>query len=227
MVSTVEQGVTPDIVTKSQFAALIRVSPGRVSQYISGKKLTGEALVGEGRLARIRVQPALAQLRTRLDIDQRLSANGISTRLDLPAGPAPTMFEVPPAPLPDPQFQSAADRIEDQIKNERLESLRRQNRKLAEDESSRSGRYVIADQVKQETGRVLAQQMAWIEGIISELAAAVCSQFSLSNRDVVHCLRTSFRDARERGSATFQAQAEAMPQLIEDEVTDDDVLLAD
>jgi hypothetical protein len=212
----------PEVLSKSEFASLIGVSPGRVSQYISGKKLSGEALAGEGRSQRIRVRAALAQLKVRLDIDQRLSANGINTNLDRPASAsAATMFEGA-TPGDPPQFQSAADRIEDQIKTERLESLRRQNRKLAEEEAARAGRYVIASDAEQQLGRALALQMNWFEGALGELAAAVCSQFSLSNRDVVHCLRSALRDARERATASLQAKAEAMPKLVEDETLDDD-----
>jgi thioredoxin-like negative regulator of GroEL len=223
-------GGTPDIISKTEFAALTRVTPPRVTQWISAGKLTGDALVGEGRSARIRVQPALEQLKKRLNIDQRLSGNGIETRLNLPAADAATsLFETQPQPPRDPQPQSAADRIEDQIKAGRLESLRRQNRKLAEDEAVRAGRYVLADGVAQQMGRALSQHMAWMDGIMSELATAVAAQFSLPNRDIVHCLRTAFREARERGSADFQTVAEALPSMIEDNIADDtdDALLAD
>lgn len=223
--------MTPEVLSKGEFAKLISVSAGRVSQYISEKKLTGEALVGEGRGQRIRVQQALAQLKVRLDIDQRLSANGINTNLDHGGrDKPPPSFEAPVSdPLREPLFQAPTDRVEEQIKAERLESLRRQNRKLAEEEAARAGRYVIASDAEQQLGRALALQMSWFEGVLGELAAAVCSQFSLSNRDVVHCLRTSLREARERSSAAMQAQAEAMPKLVEDEALDDDdeAMLAD
>ena len=216
--------MTPEVLPKGQFAKLIGVSPGRVSQYIRENKLTGAALVGEGHGQQINVRVAAAQLNVRLDIDQRLSANGINTNLDRALG------EVPPLPLEassaegsaDPLFPPQVDRIEDHIKRERLEALRRQARRELQEEAASQGRYVLADDAKQQLGRALALQMSWFEGVLGELAAAVCSQFSLSNRDVVHCLRTSLREARERSSASMQAQAEAMPKLIEDAALDDD-----
>ena len=43
----------PEIVSKSEFARLSNVSAARVSQWISEKKIYGEAIVGEGRDAKI------------------------------------------------------------------------------------------------------------------------------------------------------------------------------
>lgn len=70
-----------DVMPKGQFATLCGVSAGRVSQWISEGKIGGDALVGEGRTARIRVSVAQEQLQRRLDVGQRLG-NGIGTRLD-------------------------------------------------------------------------------------------------------------------------------------------------
>src|SRR6202044_1433319 len=49
------------------------VSAARVSQWLSDGKLTGEAIVGHGLRARIRVDVARAQLKRRLDVNQRAS----------------------------------------------------------------------------------------------------------------------------------------------------------
>jgi hypothetical protein len=68
----------PKIVRKSVFASMCGVTPARVSQWLSEGKLTGEALVGEGRSAKINVAIALGQLRARLDVSQRF---GIGTFL--------------------------------------------------------------------------------------------------------------------------------------------------
>jgi hypothetical protein len=74
-------------VTKSEFAAAINVSVGRVSQYITEGKLSGDALVGDSRRAqRIRVDVAVAQLRVTLDQSQMLG-NGKKTRLEIETAP--------------------------------------------------------------------------------------------------------------------------------------------
>jgi hypothetical protein len=74
--------------SKSEFAEYLGVSPGRVAQYVTDEKLSGDALVGESRRAqRIRVDVAIAQLRVRLDPSQMLG-NGKKTRLEIDAAPA-------------------------------------------------------------------------------------------------------------------------------------------
>lgn len=69
-----------ETVSKAEFAELIGVSPGRVSQHIAAGKISGDALVGSGRSSRIRYEIAVAQLRERLDASQ-MTGNGRQTRL--------------------------------------------------------------------------------------------------------------------------------------------------
>ncbi len=63
-------------VTKAEFASLVGVSRGRVSQWLRAGKIDGAAIVGEGRDARIDAELAKRQLDARLDLGQRLGANG-------------------------------------------------------------------------------------------------------------------------------------------------------
>jgi hypothetical protein len=93
------------ILTKAGFAAQLGVSRSRISQWISAKQIYGDALVGEGRTARIRVVTACAQLKKTLDISQRL-ANGRAKLND-------------PGTAADATSTSDVT-IEDQIKAERL-----------------------------------------------------------------------------------------------------------
>jgi hypothetical protein len=72
------------VVTKSDFALLTKVTRSRVSQWIREKKIGPEAIVGEGRGAKINVRIALEQLRVRLDPNQRFGLNGLSTKLSDP-----------------------------------------------------------------------------------------------------------------------------------------------
>ena len=51
------------VVSKSSFAELIGVSPARLSQYLAEGRISGEAIVGAGHRARIRVNVAQAQLK--------------------------------------------------------------------------------------------------------------------------------------------------------------------
>jgi hypothetical protein len=72
------------IISKSEFARACNITPGRVSQYIKAHQLTPPALVGEGRAQKVDLELGRAQLKARLDIDQRYSMNGLNTRLDDP-----------------------------------------------------------------------------------------------------------------------------------------------
>jgi phage terminase Nu1 subunit (DNA packaging protein) len=60
---------------KGEFAKLHGVSPGRVSQWLSDGVISGAAIVGAGRSARIVVDIANEQLRERLDQTRRLAFN--------------------------------------------------------------------------------------------------------------------------------------------------------
>lgn len=78
----------PHVLSKSAFARLRKVTPARVSQWLSEGKIGPEALAGEGRAAKIRVAVADAQLRQRLDLGQ-LAGNGRRTALSLAGDSAP------------------------------------------------------------------------------------------------------------------------------------------
>lgn len=62
-----------EAVRKSTYAKLRGVSAGRVSQWLADGMISGEAIVGVGRSARIVVSLADAQLRERLDHPRRLA----------------------------------------------------------------------------------------------------------------------------------------------------------
>jgi hypothetical protein len=71
------------IMMKSEFAKRCNLSKGRISQYIRAGQLTAPALVGEGRDQKVDLELGRAQLKLRLDTDQRF-LNGLNTRLDDP-----------------------------------------------------------------------------------------------------------------------------------------------
>jgi hypothetical protein len=72
------------ILSKSAFARAVNVTPGRVTQWLRAKQVSGRAVIGEGRSAKINLELAREQLKLRLDTDQRY-INGLDTRLDDPA----------------------------------------------------------------------------------------------------------------------------------------------
>ncbi|HWK96221.1 MAG TPA: hypothetical protein VNR39_12445 [Pseudolabrys sp.] len=201
----------PDVVTKSRFAQLTKVTPGRVSQWISERKLTGEALVGQGRSAQIRVPVALRQLRLRLDVDQRL-ANGIETRLD--GAPVSAGNGVEDGPT------SEADRLEEQIKRARLAALERQNRKLAEDEALRAGRFVLTDDVETRLGRIMADLFQRFDVVIADLAEDLAPVAGIPKRALMQRMGGVYRNWRTRTAQELRKHAASLPRLTEVELSE-------
>jgi len=208
-----------DVVTKSAFASLVGVSPGRVSQFLSEKKISGDALVGEGRRARIRVSVACQQLKRNLDISQRFG-NGITTRLDQPS-PVSEIgadFATPPAAVAASPKPPAADPIEEQLKREKLEQLQRLNRKAAREEAEKVGKLTDSDLARQQMGRIATQIVTIFEGSAAEIANTIAATFNLPPRDVVHLLRGEFRKVRASAAKALRRGIDDVPSVVELEV---------
>jgi hypothetical protein len=175
-------------ISKTAFAEAVRVTPARVSQWLAEKKIFGDAIVGEGRSARIRASLAVQQLQSNLNFDRRICANS-SAKLD-------GIFPFSPIHTRDP--------IEEQIKRERLETARRTNRKMAGEEAARNGRYVLSEDARRSTGKAIVQVISSTEGWCSELASAIAAKFSIPQRDVLHLVRAEFRNFRAGLGPSFQ-----------------------
>jgi len=210
----VDAAITGEVVSKGQFAALRNVSPGRVSQWISEGKIKPDALVGDGRNAKINVAMATQQLRDSLDVGQ-LTGNGVGTRLDLPLPVQPV-----PAPAKEPAPSPAGDPIADAIKQERLDQLRRANRREAEEEAARSGKYTDAAEAARQMGVIATKMMAVMEGSLAELATAVSARFEISQRDVLHLLRSEVRKVRATAAKTFRDMATDLSPVVNSELPD-------
>jgi DNA-binding transcriptional regulator YdaS (Cro superfamily) len=207
-----------EVVSKSRFAEIIGVSPGRVSQYISEGKISRSALVGEGQRAKINVEVAKADLRRTLDIAQRLG-NGISTRIDAavrpdeaaakPAGEAGASA----APLPEPPRG-----IDQELKLEKLQQIRRANRNAAIADAQSRGELITTVDAKAEMTKVAQAMMQEFEGEITDFATAIAARFSLPQRDVIHLLRQRHREFRAERSSALERAAAAMPETVETQV---------
>jgi hypothetical protein len=199
--------------TKGEFATAIGVSAARVSQMISEGKISGPALVGEGRAQRIDVELAKSQIRARRDVGQALG-NGLDTRLDpLPlSSPSQGGAAAPAPPAPDP--------ITDELKAERLISMRLRNTQARREEAIEAGRYVRADQAAASTSRAALTVLNTFEGALADTAQALAAKFNLPARDVLHELRAQFRSARGRAADALRQAAAGLPGLVDDEVAD-------
>lgn len=187
--------------SKLEFALMIGVSPGRVSQYISEGKIGPEDLVGTGQRARIKVNQAKEKLKLRLDPGQRLG-NGLGTNLSTPKPDAPA---------------SESDELDRKIKQAKLETSEAQLRKLKEDENYRKGMYVLATDASAEAGRLAANLLQHFESGIVEMAIETAALHKLPQRDEIHRARTRFRELRVKISATLANDAAGISPLADEE----------
>lgn len=211
------------IVRKSAFAAMRGVSPGRVTQWITAGHIGPDALVGEGREARIRVDVATAQLRERLDPNQRFGLNGLPTRLDEDPQPAPAIVvpqASPPQAAPDPPPPSNS--VEERIKREKLRQAELTTRRAEESDRLARGVYILARDAREETTRVAAKMFEAFDGALVDFAAALSAKYEIPARDITHLLRKEMRRVRERMSADFAARAAGEPETLDDLETYDE-----
>src|ERR1019366_8857667 len=134
-----------DILSKGNFAALVHVSPSRVSQWLRQQKIFGNALVGDGRFARIRVSVAIDQLKQNLDITQRLGAN------------ARARFDDRGSTSEDNSDAVSPGTIENDIKVQRLQQLELANSMAREIKAARAGRYVLSEDATRQMGSIASR----------------------------------------------------------------------
>ncbi|MCF1453415.1 hypothetical protein [Agrobacterium vitis] len=191
---------------------MIGVSPGRVSQYLTEGKISPAALDGVGRNAKINVERAKADLRLTLDVSQRLG-NGIDTRLDA-AGQVEATTNSASANYQTPQPLQVGG-IDYEIKQQKLNDLKRRNRNAAIADAEGKGQLMQTDEARAEMARVASSMLLVFEGGLVDLAAAVASEFQVPHRDVVHLMRKEFRKIRENAAKQMSKQVQSMQETIE------------
>lgn len=203
--------MTPIVVTKGEFAKLRGVSAGRVSQWIAEEKITGAALVGEGRYAQIDVRIATEQLRGRLDVGQRLG-NGLATNLDLPEpnDSEPPLFA--PARSSGPRPSRAP--VDESIRAAKLEEIQRRNRQAAREELAERGVYTPTADARAAMSGLAGAMLTTFEGALADFADTLAAKFSLPHRDVLHALRIEFRQVRAKAAESARRKAAGLEPVI-------------
>jgi len=201
-------------VTKGEFAALIGVSPGRVSQYLAEGKITAASLHGHGRNARIIVERAKADLRMGLDISQRMG-NGLDTRLDEDAasrlGPLGSYRGYSEAEGSQPKPKE----LDLEIKQQKLAQLQRINRNAAIEDMKAAGTLTETETCRAAMAKLVTELILIYEGGMPDIANAFAEEFKIPQRDVLHLLRREFRKLRENAAAKAKSKAESLPETIE------------
>lgn len=219
------------LVTKSEFAALIGVTPGRISQYIRDGIVGSDALEGEGRSAKVRLAVATAQIKARRDVSQALG-NGAATRVHMDRAPAadllPPMADTPPAPAatdgPEkPQHDlPRTDPVADQIQKEKLAQARMATDKMRREEAAQNGRYMLSAEARAVATKAAAEIMTSVMAGLSDVANALAARFELPVRDVKHELQAAFRTVREEAAERHRENAAAIEALVSDEAAAED-----
>lgn len=194
------------VVSKGEFAALINVSPGRISQYLAEGKISQAALVGSGRAAKINVERARQDLRLTLDVSQRLG-NGIDTRLD---DGRPPSFGFPSGNTPG--APPLAGGIDHEIKQQKLDDLRRRNRNAAIEDAKAQGRLMETDAARAEMARIASAMLQVFEGALPDLATGLAAQFKLPQRDLLHFLRKQMKQVRANAANQMRVMAVTIPE---------------
>ena len=178
-------------VSKSEFATVMGVTRQRVSQWLAARQIDGDALVGEGRTARINVEIAKEQLSERLSISQHLGANGKAL------------------------LNGGASPIDASIKSERLRQLVLSNDRASADAALRAGVYVMADDVRQQFGAVASRLMTSFESAFLPMANAVVAAKAQTPNEVLRAMRAAWLEARAQAAKAQGEEALAIPPLVE------------
>lgn len=191
--------------SKSEFALHIGVSPGRITQYISAGIIGPDALVGEGRMARIDVERAKAQISKRRHVGQALG-NGLATRLTA---------DEPTLPRPDSVLPARDPDTAELIQLERLEQERRKNRQASIDEARTLGRLVPAEDMQRAVAGATQRLVNTFTGMAPDIANAIAAKFGLPQRDVLHLVKQVVNDKRAAAAQAERAAGEQMPETVE------------
>lgn len=197
-----------EVVSKGAFAEMMGVSAPRVSQWLREGKIGRDALVGEGRAARVNVALARRQLAERLDPSQAWGINGLAAR-----GSAARRTEAagqertPPRPAtPTPDAEIAA---------EKLKQARLLTSRMEREDGLAAGRYVLAAEHRRTLGEQLGALMQAVEGALPDLAAELSAELDRPSRDVTHALRKAFRSVRQKACEAARMRAVALPEIVE------------
>lgn len=202
------------IVSKSEFARLLGVSPARVSQMISEGKIDSAALIGEGRKSKIDFDVAREQVRLRTDIGQALG-NGLATKvqaedvaqtLDVAEKPA-----APTQPLPKTDEQIRRDKLEEF----KVREAARKDRAGVEEELKRAGTLMMREDAELEIAAIVAIIYDQLDGAPDRIGKLLAAEFEMTNpRDVVFFLRQQFRDLKTQLSGELTCRADGQDEVV-------------
>ncbi|MQX37889.1 hypothetical protein [Roseospira navarrensis] len=218
--------VMHETVTKGEFAQMIGRAPSAISNWIAAGTLSGAALAGEGRSARVVVPEALRQLGMKLDVRQQMAqARPIETR----TGTSPAVTRGAVADAQERLAAAKAEREELALMRERAEAR------------ARNGDWLPTAQARSEFAGVLHQVIrtteVWLQveapqavlaslipddvdalaerlGTSAATVRGVLAALGVDQRALGVTLRDGYRDHRRQVAARAGVEAEAEPPFV-------------
>lgn len=197
--------------TASELAAELKISRGRVSQYVAAGQLDG-CFRGDGRGRRFDLEACAKKLGKTLDKGQLLG-NGAQTRRVVAAISAGSPTEIEDSrEIDTPRGlgatalpQGDTDRYELARTLKAEEEARRMRRQNAQEE----GLYVLASEVQREVARRIGQEIAEFESVLREGARKVADRMGVDFRQSRQILMETWRDHRSDRSRMLAEEAAA------------------
>jgi len=207
--------MSEETVNAAELARRLGVSRARVSQYVSQGKLHG-TYTGDGPHRRFDVAAAARQLGRVLHPGQMLG-EGAATRQrlrELTAGNGESDLRLP-APRPAPVDAGLRDGAElprgdlDRYELARTQKAEEEARRLRRQNLEAEGTFVLAASVEAQVARLLAQEVAEMEGAIRDGARKVADELGVDFKRVRRLLTEVWRAHRATRAAALAGQAEA------------------
>ena len=158
-------------------------------------EISGDAIVGEGRHAKIDVDIARAQLAERLSASQ-IGVNGLETRL---ADDDASLGE--------------------QIKAEKLAQERMKTRRMEAEEKELHGKWVLTADVVPQFRRIVSEMLIAFEDAMKDMASAVAVELQADRRRVLVAMQQEFRAWRTREVERRKVATAGIPETVEVEET--------
>ncbi len=197
------------VLSKAEFAKHVGRSRSCISGWIKDGKISADALIGDGREARIWVQRAKADLARALDPSQQVAqampiafdAREIPLPDDGPKSGAPT--QTPPTSERERDLARRAKADADKAEHDEEAARRR----LAVDE----GRYVLAEEAAAAWGKEISKVLAAIEGFMTmSLPRLLADEIGADWRVISTISRNQWRALRAQLSDDAKARREAI-----------------
>ena len=192
-----------EVLSKSEFATRRGVSPAAVSQWISSGRLSGTALIGVGRTARIDVAEAERQLAMTLDPGQQMARGG-----------RPVASALPPAGAADLPASNAVARYQEARAVSAEIEAERQRRRQEEERGLYMQTAAARDAWSKELAALVQALDGWLPDLAQELAAAAAAGEPMDAKALTVRLRNAWRAFRAKRSTLAASARDAEPALV-------------